>query len=408
MVVKPEKKKKRNFKKLIIPIYLLIVIILIVIIYVYPTLTGALSKTMTVDYGNLQITDNLTCYIVKDETVYFANASGDVEYYCEEGDMVRKGTTVISIADASGGDSNDYSDYNRVVRKLLSGNSLLSYSDKVTDAEMELRNLKADSTDETEQTMLDFYIKQLAELDADDDEVEIESGLLHGLNDSDPDSSIDVDQTGISDTYEVNGSYIISYKLDGYESVFNPYTMRFLDKTKVEDTEPEVLTLKSGAATAGEPVFKAVYSRKWYAVAWIDYSDLGKYEKDKSISIVLPEGSVSGKVEDIIDNGEDIMLIMAFNDYYKDLASLRKIKTDIITSDYSGLVIDNSYIASEDGVPGVYVVDVSGDTEFTPIKIKATDGSQSLVESGYYTDNVDGELKRVETVNVYDEIKKVD
>lgn len=394
-------KKKRNLIKLIIPIYFIILIVLIIIVYAYPKLSGVLSKTMIVEYGNLQIANELECYIVKDEIVYFAGENGNVTYNYSEGDMVRSGASVLSVEPSSDNDENNYDKYNKKVRSFIRGNSLLSPSAGLQEAVTDMQSLYEKSSKEIEKSILNFQIKKLSGLS------EVKESAKDNEQDKDDEDNTPVDQIGISGTYSVDRSSVISYRLDGYESELSPYTMQFLDKNKVSAIDNDVTDVSGGTATKGEPVFKAVDGRNWYAVAWIKDSELGKYEKDKAISMKLPKGSVSGSIYNVIDNGEDIMIIMAFNSYYEDMASLRKITTEIVTSDYRGLIIDNSFIASEDGVPGVYVINVTGEAEFTPIKVETTDGKYSLVESGYYTETIDGELKQIKTVQVYDEIRKI-
>ena len=50
-------------------------------------ITGVFTKTMTAEYGNLKISENVTCYIIKDETLYFANGEGDINYSFDEGTL---------------------------------------------------------------------------------------------------------------------------------------------------------------------------------------------------------------------------------------------------------------------------------------------------------------------------------
>ena len=51
----------------------------------------------------------------------------------------------------------------------------------------------------------------------------------------------------------------------------------------------------------------------------------------------------------------------------------------------------------------MYLVDVTGEAEFTPIKIIAEDGAYALVEAGSFTEDDE----TYSTINVYDEIKKI-
>jgi hypothetical protein len=42
-------------------------------IYVFPNVTGALKKTEVIEYGSLQVTDQVTAYIVRKRDSIFAN-----------------------------------------------------------------------------------------------------------------------------------------------------------------------------------------------------------------------------------------------------------------------------------------------------------------------------------------------
>ena len=210
------------------------------------------------------------------------------------------------------------------------------------------------------------------------------------------------------DTYLISKPGIISYSMDGYESEMSPYTMKLLDREKAEKIDAEVSDLSRETTRYGEPLFKIIDNSEWYAVMWIDERDLGKYSENKSVSMKLPDGDATGRVYSISESDGEIMVIMRFNAYYDSLSSLRKIQTEVISSDCSGLMIRNSFITSKDGQPGVYVLGVAGDSEFVPIKVKGTDGEYSIVESGsyYLYDEETGESQRYETVGVYDEIEK--
>ena len=55
------------------------------------------------------------------------------------------------------------------------------------------------------------------------------------------------------------------------------------------------------------------------------------------------------------------------------------------------------------GRPGVYVKTKTGDFVFKPVYVEATDGKRSIVTGTYFYDD-DGNT--VNTVNIYDEVKK--
>ena len=58
-------------------------------------------------------------------------------------------------------------------------------------------------------------------------------------------------------------------------------------------------------------------------------------------------------------------------------------------------------IIEKNGQEGVYVKTKDGDTYFKPIKVKITDGKQSVIYESIY---VNDEYEQVETVSVYQEV----
>ena len=200
---------------------------------------------------------------------------------------------------------------------------------------------------------------------------------------------------------EFNG--IVSYYIDGYENYFTPETMRDLNYDAVKNLKIEPINVVRQTTLAGEPLYKICDNNEWYVTCWVKPGNISKYEVGKNVSIKLPAGDVKAKIVDILDDGDMWQVIFESNRYYADFGKTRSADATIITSDYSGIVIRNSSLATEEGQIGVYVVSKSGDYVFTPVKSIASDGEETLVESGFY---YDAEGKKVNTVEIYDEILK--
>ena len=389
-------KKKKFPRRLIIPLYLLIIVLLIVIVYALPTVTGALKQTMVVEYGDLKISEKATCYIIKNETLYFANGEGRLKYVFDEGALVRGGSEVLYIEPSEVDNDSDLGVFEDHARPFTSGSTLLNAKSGSLDKVLaDLRQQYNENEDISFRTEIDRYISRLNDIKKSEGEEDSSEGELSELG-------------VLPDTYLISKPGIISYSMDGYESEMSPYTMKLLDREKAEKIDAEVSDLSRETTRYGEPLFKIIDNSEWYAVMWIDERDLGKYSENKSVSMKLPDGDATGRVYSISESDGEIMVIMRFNAYYDSLSSLRKIQTEVISSDCSGLMIRNSFITSKDGQPGVYVLGVAGDSEFVPIKVKGTDGEYSIVESGsyYLYDEETGESQRYETVGVYDEIEK--
>ena len=392
-----EKKKKKFPRRLIIPLYLLIIVLLIVIVYALPTVTGALKQTsMVVEYGDLKISEKATCYIIKNETLYFANGEGRLKYVFDEGALVRGGSEVLYIEPSEVDNDSDLGVFEDHARPFTSGSTLLNAKSGSLDKVLaDLRQQYNENEDISFRTEIDRYISRLNDIKKSEGEEDSSEGELSELG-------------VLPDTYLISKPGIISYSMDGYECEMSPYTMKLLDREKAEKIDAEVSDLSRETTRYGEPLFKIIDNSEWYAVMWIDERDLGNISEKNLFCMKLPDGDATGRVYSISESDGEIMVIMRFNAYYDSLSSLRKIQTEVISSDCSGLMIRNSFITSKDGQPGLHVLGVAGDSEFVPIKVKGTDGEYSIVESGsyYLYDEETGESQRYETVGVYDEIEK--
>ena len=299
--------KKGKFHRVLVYLFIIALLTLSAIIYILPALTGVLTKTSVVEYGNLQVVDNVTCYFVRDEKVYSADSSGTIQYYYEEGALVRKGSKILEL-----------------------------FPDNVS--------------------------------------------------------------------YIASGNSLISFHIDGLENTFTPENMSTLNRNEIEALKIEVHDTRRKSAIAGEPLYKAVDNSAWYTVFWVENDNIVKYTKNNTVYLNLPLGQIKGTTYDIIDNNGDWLVILKFTRYYEDLAKLRKVKAEVITSDYEGLIIANESITTENGKTGVYVKDISGRFIFTPVSVITSDGEYSLVEASFFYEKSGDETVKVNTVNVYDEI----
>ncbi len=389
------KKKRKSKKRLIIPIYILIVFLLIFIVYVYPSITGAMKQTMVAEYGNLRISDTVTCYIVKNETVYYSNGEGDINYAFDEGVMTRSGAEILTILPATIGADMELGTFGKRAAGFLSGDTLLMTDKKaVSSLKQKLVQQMQETNDEVEQQELGQQIEKLEsvgkKLSSDQSEL----------------SRLGV----IPESYVMQKPGIISYMLDGYESEINPYTMTLLDKSKMDKVENGFTDISRQVTRYGEPLFKVIDSDAWYAVTWISEDDLGKYSEGSKVSLSLPDGTANGVIDRVSETNDQIMVIMKFNTYYDSIATLRKVSAEIVTSDSNGLMIENSYLMDKNGQTGVLVLGITGKENFVPVKVKATNGEYAIVESGvYYEYNEEtGESVEFDTIEVYDEIVKPD
>lgn len=97
-------------------LYIIVLIALGIITELVPEITGALTKTEILQYENMQITDQVTCYFVRKETVHLASNAGAINYYLEDGVKVRKNSKILDITPQSV--SSETSKYADIVTRL--------------------------------------------------------------------------------------------------------------------------------------------------------------------------------------------------------------------------------------------------------------------------------------------------
>lgn len=300
-------KSKSKSSRLPLTLFLISIVTLFGIIYLFPTVTGALVQTSLVEYGSLKVIDPVNCYFIRQETVVNAKSSGSIQYYFEEGELIRKGTKILDVMPSV-------------------------------------------------------------------------------------------------DTYIVSENRVVSYYIDNQESLFTPDNIKNLSREEIKKLDLTVHDTKRESAVAGEPLYKLIDNSAWYALFWVGPEHVVKYKQGNQVTLKLPLGDLQGTISAILEDGEQWKIILAFEKYYPDMAKLRTMDAEVVTSDFEGLMVANESITTKDGKPGVFVKDISGEFLFTPVSVITSDGEYSLVESSFFDEVVDGKTERISTVEAYDEI----
>lgn len=202
-------------------------------------------------------------------------------------------------------------------------------------------------------------------------------------------------------------SGVYSRHIDGGEKYFSTDNLDNIRKEKAEESEIRALDLNRTNVVKGEPIFKISGDDNWYIVCWMEPWEAKSYQEGLGVDLELPAGSVKATVytntEEKASGITYHRVIFYLNAYYEEFCTTRKADMVIVISNSSGLIVDNDCITRKDGVKGVYVVTKNNEYIFKPIKIKATDGKQSVLYDGTFTNE---KYEQVVTVNVYDEVIK--
>lgn len=124
--------------------WFLAVVILIVIVYAFPQVQGTLTSTYIAHYDNVRVAEEVECYMVRDESIIYANNSGKVMYHIGDGVKVRASAKIASIGSIAyqspiTGTISYYADGYEAMFTPEHMKSLKE--DEVGDLEIEIRNL---------------------------------------------------------------------------------------------------------------------------------------------------------------------------------------------------------------------------------------------------------------------------
>ena len=205
----------------------------------------------------------------------------------------------------------------------------------------------------------------------------------------------------LKETKKAPVSGVFSLSIDGGEKYFSIGNMDKIKKEEAPDHILGELDLKREDVRAGEPIMKVSNDDVWYILCWVEKADAQKYEVGEKVRIAIGDSTMDAKVHKIEKDGEEYRMVFYLNVYYKDFCSARQVDLNIVESNTVGLIVDNECIVKKDGQEGVYVRNKDGDTYFRPIKVKITDGKQSVIYESIY---VNDKYEQVETVRVYQEV----
>ena len=102
-----------------IAIYLGLLTVCIVVLYAVPSVRGILERTYIAEYGELDVKDEVSAFIVRDEDVFVAQQSSNVNRLIEEGELVKAASAVVELTPRDGDDRTAESgSYDDIVKEL--------------------------------------------------------------------------------------------------------------------------------------------------------------------------------------------------------------------------------------------------------------------------------------------------
>lgn len=400
-------------KRVIIGIIIAAVIYLI--INLLSTFSGGSKSTVLPDPYILYDKLPAEGIIIKKETVYKAEGSGQLNLLMNEGEKIPVGVEVANISLL-----NDNSQIKQELVEIDQRIEMLSKPGLSSDKDVqEDNNLESYNNQLIEKIQKDVNSDNFINIHIDKEEIRTKQDFLNNdsnlLNQS-LESLKAKRETYIKQISSNNIRYysgvsgILSYVIDGYEEILLPVDFEnyTYDELIFEEVSSENDVTSKSDVLAGKPIFKIIKSYEWYiAIKIVDKKDVSDYDVGQPILIELDNDTeLNGKIINKNVTGNKVVLIVKNTDYLHNIYNQRFNNIEIVKSKKEGFRIPTSTITDNAGIKGVYIKDINGIVKFRPILILEEVGEYTIINKGNNNGyiEVSGEETPVRTVTLYDEI----
>ena len=326
-------------------VYIAMITLCIVIVYVVPSLRGMLEQTYVTEFGRIDIKDEVSGFIVRDETVYVAGNDYKVNRVADPDVLLKSGTQIVELTDKEAEETEEKTGAVDSERIGEQNNISHKYTDIINNLEGNVAST--------------------------------ENGRTHDAG-------------------------YISYSVDGSEVKYGTDRLSELRQSDFDELKSiRPVQTPERSCGKGEPLFKVIHNSKWYLVFYIDNKAGEKYYEGRSVSIDVNNRTVPARVARVDVGKKTTKVALSCKEFYEGFADVRTLDTTVTAASAEGLVLKDSSIVKKGEQEGVFVKNKLGEHIFKPVLIKADDGERCVVYSDIYVDE-NGNF--VETIKTYDEI----
>ena len=353
-------------------VYIGLVALCCVALYAVPSVMGILERTYIAEHGKIDVADEVSAFIVRDEKVYVSAQRSKINRLAESDRLVKAGSKVVELTPTDEPEPEEEEKSAEAADSKGSDKSGTSEKNKSEEKKVE---------------------KTEDELDSSHDNLGRYTNIINELG-----NSVAVTADGTTRT-----AGYVSYSVDGVEAKLSTKAIESLNYDDLKSlTGHRSVKVPSRSCGENYPVFKVVRNRKWYLVYYLDKEAAAKYAPGDIVTIEVNDEDVPVTVRTVTDEGKRTKIILTCKTFFDGFLEERSLDTKVTVVSAEGLVLeDNSIVEAPDGKRGVFVKNKLGEHVFTPIRTKADDGTKCVVYSDIY---VDENGNYVETIGTYDEI----
>lgn len=317
--------------------------------------------------------------ILRNETIYYTDSAGYVNFYIGDGERIAKGATVYTL------------DETGEMYKLLSNADTESTISKEDSSK--IRN--AIASFQRAYTGSNYYTVSDFKYDVENTVLEQSTAsLLTDMKDL-----VATSNRGSFDIVKAKKSGVITYTMDGYEDLKTAQ----ISNDNFKNIDENRVQLRSNEAVAsGSPVYKLINSEDWNIIIPLSESQYKKLKEEEKVKVTLKKAQVSVVAGiSTYENHGSYFANLSLNKYMVRYINERFIDIEIQLNAAEGLKIPVTSILEKDFllVPNEYV-GVGGKTnstgvtketfdeksgeskyDFIPVTVFSSDDTYSYIES---------------------------
>lgn len=410
--------KKKNKKKVVMA-YTIGTIILIYFVYSIIQLIKQPTDVIAIENGNLSEEENAVGYVIREETVLQGNnyKNGMVQIKAE-GERVAKGDPVFRYY------SNNEENLIKKIQELdIKIQEAMENEKSIYPGDIKLLETQIQEKLIELETLND--IQKISEYKKDINTKITKKAKIAGERSPqgsyirkliDERSSYENTLNSGSEYINATSSGIVSYRVDGLESVLTPDSFSSLNTKLLQDLKLKTGEIVSSSGESG----KIINNFEGYIVTTINSEKAMQAQIGDQVTLRLSNSEeISAEVVYIVEEENERLITFKIDSGIDILASYRKISFDIIWWSYRGLKVPNSALITEKGRQGceeegkdIYFIvrNRAGYTDKIPVKVLRQNSSYSIItnyenaelkEKWGYTDN---EVKELRNIVLHDEI----
>lgn len=414
-----KERKKRRIRKKRFKLIFVVFIFTYLFFRSVPSLFAIGPKTKLPERYTIENKIKTEAIIVKKEQVYEADGKGKIKLFVSEGERVPVGRKVAELTLLG-----DTSTLKQRLKEVDDKIDLLTQTKK----ENKLNNDEADIDEKADGVIGDIQ-SNIVKGNYYDAAILKDKLLVY----SDKQSDIADDNTLINQSldnlakqrenivsqisnntinYFSNESGIVSFKIDGYESIYsfnNKDNYRYSDFKEWSNEQNQKIISNDNNIDVGESMFKVIDNFEWYMIIKIDsIKDIASYEEGDKIHLIGGDviGELKGNIQKINTDGDRGTFICRFNNDFNYYYDKRHIDIEVIEYRQDGFKIPKKSVIELNGINGVYIKDISGIIRFRPIEILSKDEDFAYISLGDENNKIAVGKKKelVRTIRQFDEI----